>query len=75
MQRRTFFSRDGIDCSKDKVGDESDGEEYFRMNVVHDKYHPGGHNCTYRGYKVPVLSKFLRVGMYQGILSQTYLGT
>ena len=38
----------GIDFSKEKVGYESDGEEYFRTNVGSDKYHSGGPICTYK---------------------------
>ena len=34
---------------KEIVRYESDGEEYFRMNVVSDKYHSVGTTCTYKG--------------------------
>ena len=36
----------GIDLSKEKFVDDSDGEEYFLMNVGYGKYHPGGNFCT-----------------------------
>ena len=44
-----------VNLSKKKFGDESDGEEYFYMNAVSDKYHTGGSSCTYKGGKVPCL--------------------
>ena len=61
-----FDNRDDIDFSKDKVGDESDGEEYFRMNVGYDKYHPVGPTCTYKGKKIPCLVQFSEVGGISG---------
>ena len=57
----------GIDLYKEKVGDESDGEEYFRKNVGYVKYHPGESSCTYKGKIFPVLSNFQKVGVYQVI--------
>ena len=48
VKEQLFDIWDGIDLSKEKVGYDSDGEECFRMNVVSDKYHPGGTSCTYK---------------------------
>ena len=47
-----------IDLSKEEVGDESDGEEYFRMNVGFGRYCTGGTSFTYKGEIVPSLVKF-----------------
>ena len=58
-----------------KVGNESDGYEYFCNNVGSGKYYPGGPSCTKKVKKLSALSIFLKVGEYQGIFSQTYLGT
>ena len=70
-----FGIRYGIDFSKNKVRDESDVEEYFYMNIGSDKYHPCGPTCTNKGGKVPCLVEFLRVRLYQRILSRAYLCT
>ena len=48
----------GIDLSKEKVRDESDGEKYFFINVVSGRYHPGGSSCTYKGETVPFIVEF-----------------
>ena len=53
-----FDIRAGIGFYKEKVGDESYGEEWFHMNFISDKYHPGGLNCTYKGGKYNCLVKF-----------------
>ena len=71
-----FDIRSGNDLSKEKVGYESGGEEYFCMHVGSGKYHPGGTSCTYKAGIVSCLVEFSGGGgIYQGILSQTYLGT
>ena len=56
----------GIDFSKDKLGDESAGGEYVRMNLGSGKYHPGGPSCTYKGKPVPYLVKFSEGGGIAG---------
>ena len=48
-KKKLFDFWDGIDLSKGKVGNDSEGEEYFHMNVGSDKYHAGGNSCTYKG--------------------------
>ena len=72
---KLFDIRAGIDLSKEKFGDESDEEEYFRMNLGSGKYHQGGPFCTYKGKQFPALSNFLKVVVYHGIFSQMYLCT
>ena len=74
-KEKLFDIRDGIDLSKEKFGYDSDGEEYFHINLGSDKYHTGGPSCNYKGGKFHVLSNFLKVGVYQGIFSKIYLGT
>ena len=49
---------DDINLSKKKFGDESDGEEYFFMNVGYGKYNPGGTSSAYKGKKVPYFVEF-----------------
>ena len=72
-KEKLFGIRAGID-SKEKFGYESDGEEYFHMNIGSSKYHPGEPSCTYKGKTVPCLVKISEVGVYQGILSRKFLG-
>ena len=48
-KQQLFDFRAGIDLSTEKVGDESDGEEYFGMNVGSGKYHTVGITYNYKG--------------------------
>ena len=61
-----FDIRDGINLYKEKVGDDSDGEEYFRMRVGYDKYCPGGNPFTFKGKTVPCLVNFSEGGGISG---------
>ena len=61
-----FGIRDGIHLSKEKVGDGSDGEECFRMNVGYGRYHPGGNSFTYKWKKIPCLVEFSEAGGISG---------
>ena len=61
-----FDIKDGIDLFKEKVGYESDREEYFCMNVVSGKYHTGGTSCTYKGNTVPCFVELSEGGGISG---------
>ena len=61
-----FDIRAVIDFSKYKVGYDSDGEEYFLMDIGSGKYYPCGNSCTYKGKTVPCLVEFSEGGGISG---------